>query len=495
MPNQNYFAENIQQLGEQFSQAIPFNRDYTNLNMLRYYSQEKDDLMKQTPLSSMLEEKLKTVTENLEGTIFWFNNTIYSQNPSELTGWKKYILLRYRESSPPITADINHFIQFLLRYSKNSFPEQYHSSSQNPHYAEKNFPSGRHQQDERNFAHFHPCFTHTQSKQERHAPGGILASDAPQREKNAGNETHEEQIQSFLEMISSWNVQCVVSLGFNSNRLNYANHSSGRFRTEVNTETLGFSLTDTQTGQKKEIQRMQFQVADNAALALSYQKIKHLLSAYEIYKSETILVHCDSGVGRTGQWRLLFDLIDELSRAPQLNKQCDAIIQNMSEDPNNEDTFKQLLSTLYQTMTTSLFRLRKTRYCIQSEQQFVNSLPLFLLIYSIKVLNFNESQVERLRSMMEPPCLTVDVEEEALSDSIFEPPSLNDAFGMLIATPSSASSSHPCSATTRHTPQFPPPRRAMFTKSPQASPRDRQVSFLTSEDEDETSENSHSPST
>lgn len=399
---------------------IPFDSDYASLNKLRFYLQQLQELAAKyrdsdtEDAGQKIDAQINEIEKKLNETKNHFFGFLTSATPEKLTEWQQYITQKYKQMPQTGTASTigellemvtKGFIEFLSDKSKAYLPEVYAQLSDQASAAEVRFPSA---QRDRNSG---PDFVHRQKPFSNHpSTGSLLASHAPRI--TAGHpEIDERNMQSFLKMLQDENVQCILALGGNAERLNYHHWSSGKLQTETKTVQQGrprqqdgstakevIQLTNTETDETYSISYAGFTVADNEPLNLNDTDLACLSEIYDVYQSNTVLVHCDSGVGRTGQVRLLFALLDQYhdTKDTVFKSTCDDLLENLA---NKEQLDQNDVAMIIQIMQSTLAELRKTRYCIQAPAQFTSSLAQFVLLLAHRH-GYDSALIDTLRDQM-----------------------------------------------------------------------------------------------
>lgn len=303
----------------------------------------------------------------------------------EYTEWQITMLLQFEQEHPGLPE--SQWIEFLLQKSKSYLPEKYRTKNEANCVAASKFPSSE-QQHETEFAHF---------DQGMRAASRLLAVNAHAKSAKFGGRaarpltTDMKNSQSWLNLVLTSGVRHIVALGENPKRVDYTAVSSGVLQTSTKDGII--NLSNTSTNIVTNIGYSLFNVVDNASLDSANKSMMKLYKVYEVYKKHTVLVHCDSGVGRTGQVRLLFAMLDELSRDDKLKSQCDdltASIINQSIDSSKEE---RIITAIFNKMVDTLNQLRKTRYCIQTESQLTGALTLLLMLIEISNTNKHDNKL------------------------------------------------------------------------------------------------------
>jgi protein tyrosine phosphatase len=134
-------------------------------------------------------------------------------------------------------------------------------------------------------------------------------------------------------------------------------------------------------------------VFDNKSINLDNEGLRGLLHIYNnVDKDHKILIHCASGVGRTGQLRLLFGLLDRLKNDIKFSQNIDTLIMQSKKDNLGYDYVAQVFKQ-------ELCRIRKIRYAIQVSEQYVNCFPLLLMLRAVQ-LNMDEENINLLRQAL-----------------------------------------------------------------------------------------------
>lgn len=315
---------------------------------VHHYSNNEDKLddeqyvktIQQT-INQLAEQTVIISTQEIDKTFSDICNT------KTQTTWQAVMFQQYQATYSDIATQAPAgFVEFLLQNSKKYLPEQYMSYQT----AEKKFPSSN--VNQRGLGHLD---IGADGKRK------LLAISAPL--KNATEAHNATTLDAFFATLASEKIKYIVVLGENEKRIEYSKKAA-----------------------ELSIQTIQITVDDNHALNFDNKTLIQLLDAYEIYQQgETIAVHCDSGVGRTGQVRLLFALMDEYETNKEFQTAC-AAINDFALSDREELSDAQAkcldhnLAVVLKVMSDTLCRLRKTRYCIQTEEQFTKTAEFLLLL-------------------------------------------------------------------------------------------------------------------
>ncbi len=133
----------------------------------------------------------------------------------------------------------------------------------------------------------------------------------------------------------------------------------------------------------------QIEVYDNSPVHLKVDDLPKLLAIYNNYdEGNRLLIHCASGVGRTGQVRWLFALLDRFKVDPEFSRLIDSLLDN-NKLKLNEGNY------IIKVFTEELYRLRKIRYAVQDQKQIEDCLPMILLLRATQ-LNNSKQDLEKL---------------------------------------------------------------------------------------------------
>ena len=367
--------------------AHPFDADYATLNKLKYYKEQTigtaQDKIKELEdyfiimfeqhenlgISSDLEKKksgteklleatstkilllqetdddteLSTLYEIQTQTLNDINAQLKKHKDYKKTPWQKAMYAYYCKQSQNKSA--HDFIEFILEKSTHYLPVKYDNQTFPYNRANILFPSGEKNADNKWFAHFQPCAILGKK-------GGLLAFEAPQI--TGSKESNERTLSVFFDLLERKNINAVISLGFSTQRINYKNRGC--------------------------IACTVFGVEDGKTLNLSHDDLVKMIKLHQLSQDNVVGVHCNSGVGRTGQLRFLFALLD-LYHGDDVtfHYNCDQLIE-LALKGNNNEKFKLALYYFHEYMQKTLYALRQVRYCIQAEEQFTQTLPQFLLL-------------------------------------------------------------------------------------------------------------------
>src|SRR3990167_5349367 len=342
-----------------------------------------------------LEYELACVKKKLDIDIIPFFNALLSSSINAMTSWQKTILADYSNQENEPAQDS--FIRYISACSDHYLPKEYleEPGQRFPSAVDNNYYFG--------FAHFQACKNKSASTNTK---AGLLASRAPKKMARkpgelVGETQDDKSLQSFLEMLFNANVTAILSLCPTGDRLNYKLVSSGRFQTKFDEENKAILITDTldpKNPPSRKIHFSHFDVPDQKQLDLPTAELTELLHVYKHYQAGMVLVHCDSGVGRTGQIRLLFGLLDLLSDRSQMQIDIALLIDALVNDRETDCSI--LVEALFKAMIKTLNELRQTRYCVETEPQFLGSLPLMVLLVATQKNCYSAGELNKLRKSL-----------------------------------------------------------------------------------------------
>ncbi|PIZ03373.1 MAG: hypothetical protein COY58_09415 [Gammaproteobacteria bacterium CG_4_10_14_0_8_um_filter_38_16] len=377
--------------------ALPFDEDYSSLNMFLYALQEND------------RERFDRIQT------FW-NNLLTTEPTSP---WQSACINGYRQYQKYNPSDKTDFTTYVITIIKSSFPDHYAPISCEASFAERQFPSAdvAGGKDENEFAHFFPNQNNT---------GGIMASHVPHQ--FGGDEHDRKKMQCFLEMLWRRNVTVIIALGGKPDRLSYRQHQpeNGRFHATETNQMI--TLMDTENNAEKKIHAIGFSVEDACPLNLSDDNIHCFLNViYPAYQNGCVLIHCDSGVGRTGMLNAFIQLYEKYNTDLFFQGQCNGLLYLLFHDSKRTTDIKTLCDAFFRMAIRVLSTLRKKRFSIQTHEQFTHLLPQFIVCLAIKH-EHTPSQMKELRAMLAviEKCngnthplndIGITVEEEGESDS------------------------------------------------------------------------------
>ncbi|MCX7120968.1 MAG: protein-tyrosine phosphatase family protein [Gammaproteobacteria bacterium] len=338
-----------------------------------------------------LENQLTHLESKLNEEIIPFFNSILLKGPKNNSPWQKNIHEHFTKLT--IQHNAENFINYINATSDHYLPEIYAEE------AGQRFPSSANNAYNSGFAHFQACknkFTLAESK------AGLLASRAPKKSGGLHREAQDDEaLQSFLKMLFDLDVKYILALGPTGDRLDYKAVSANRYQTQFDEKNNIITIADMLDAENPIFKRSQFShfgVADQKQLNPSDTELAELLQLYNAYKRETVLVHCDSGVGRTGQIRLLFGVLDSLSSQTELQFEIaeliDALINKREYNPI------KLIKKMIGIMSDTLNELRQTRYCVETEAQFSGSLPTLLVLIAFQKKCYSEKELCDLREAL-----------------------------------------------------------------------------------------------
>lgn len=363
-----------------------------------------DEAIKIAETKNELEKQLAHVDDRLANDIAKFFQEIFTNAQNNFskkhTAWQKAIYADYiaQEKHRP-SAD--HFIAYIQTISKHYLPEEYAAT------LGELFPSGSKNKHPSGFAHYH--------YNNRLKIHGLLASSAPKKSgalssTQQATDDHETE-QAFLSMLFNSNVAHILVLGCKSSRIDYKSVSVGQYQSTFDEDTNIITITDTaKTAEIDfiEIQLSYVPVKDQEPLNLSNEQLTEFLMLYKHYQNGMILIHCDSGVGRTGQAALLLtslNAIDQNEKTPSTEKINLSALETFIVDLINDDEedvveLSELIEHLSNHMIHSLNQLRKTRYAIETEAQFSSSCEQLLLLIAAR-MQCTPDQLNKVRKKLE----------------------------------------------------------------------------------------------
>jgi len=156
------------------------------------------------------------------------------------------------------------------------------------------------------------------------------------------------------------------------------------------------TITDSLTGQTHTVYVNNFVVVDNHPVNLDYDAAKILLSIHDNATTEhPSLLHCASGVGRTGMIRLILKALDEINRGGPFCQLFDKLVQGeqltLSEQTQMAQAFEQMA-----------FSCRTVRYAMQVPEQFTLAVKNLVILRAVQ-LGKNPTDINTLRRQLEMP--------------------------------------------------------------------------------------------
>lgn len=350
--------------------VVPFSEDYKHLNKLAFYTQECERIEKENPQDSNLPFLRTRLAEVKDFFIKVFQST------TKKSPWQQAAVSKYIQSCGKTSPSAAGFLNYIVSTERPFLPKTYSLSSQAVTTAEINFPSADESggRDSVEFAHFIKNFNHPEV-------GGILASHVPHYLNDVTANIRQEQ--TFLEMLYRRDVKHIIALGGKKDRFNYQNHFDGRYQTssQKTNDHLTIILTDTETDRNKHINFIGFSVGDQKSVNLADKDLQTLLLVHELRKKELGLIHCDSGVGRTGQITLLLKALEAYEIDPAFQAACNNVLRLLLEEgPNQKAQLEKLTQIIYSELSALLYSLRGIRYSVETEEQFVCALPQLILL-------------------------------------------------------------------------------------------------------------------
>lgn len=378
---------------------LPFNADYTSLNKLKYIKQLMSQATKKNDRATLMQLK-----GNENDIKEYFIDAFKQQKmPWFIKQRRDFENMHFFQRN-----DVDLFISFLIK--NTSLPETYADYNDHTQFAERRFPSAdiANGKDPFEFAHFFQIGNES---------GGILASHVPHHTLN--REKDEENMQSFLEMLWRHNVSVIVSLGGNAERLKYSEHvphdATSLFSTSDNGD--GTITLQHKDGSTQEIKLLGYSVEDETPLNLSNEDARQVIQdIFERSKTETVLIHCDSGVGRTGMLNAIVHLLNAYEKDAEFKRTSDYLLMLLTDNPDNATDIKTQSGLFYRKAAEIVAELRKIRFTIQTEKQFQHLLSQTLICLAVKN-NLEESEISNLRKSLNIP-----IKDKGLDESFYSTP-------------------------------------------------------------------------
>ncbi len=373
----------IQDCGRLATTYVPFGADYRTINSLFFFTQAE------------------TVRDRLNTSIQFFNavfeSKVYNPDQALPSAWQEAIFSGYEDEQRKNNQDYGYesFLAYVKKIGAQYLPSEYVPYGTATTTAELRFPSasiagGR---DVNEFAHRLLI---------NHYGNAILASHVPH--ETASNITDEKAIQSYLDMLWRQNVTHVISLGGLSTRLPVWNYPAGNpFKTtrqEIDGKNI-VTLTNTETNEQRNIVHNGFPVEDQNPLNLNNVDLSKFFATYDAYNSSVptvVLMHCDSGVGRTGQGLEIIAVLNEYNADPAFKVICNRLQNLLLNEPTNRiEIQKHALIFFNHAANILSLNLRKVRYCIETQEQFNGALSQVILLLASKSKQLSHEQMAALR--------------------------------------------------------------------------------------------------
>src|SRR3990167_4040178 len=449
-------AEVIQQYGREALKQLPFGEDYRYINSLRFLTQQKEKMtqalsllspLTDIDLSQLTESYLQhaiaqsafnddmdsdTKADELDASLNQFRalcesfsvNTEKAAKIAELQMEIKKIEDRLSEIHAHFAECFHNANKRTSLWQKNNFESYCAQETESPTpekfiaYIQKTserylpetylpemgarFPSSDQQCYFSGLAHFAP-YAGSNAPSDR---AGIIASRAPQQlaqfhSTSDAPSAEASDLFQFLDMLYSEKATAVLELGGNSNRPNYRSITVGKYETEFDTISNVFMLTNTDEHAQHAVRHIRFGTEDQKPLNLSNDELKQFLEFYHHYQNGVVLVHCDAGVGRTGEVRLLVALLDFLSIDAAAYSDMTAIITNMLNTNSDAEKTTCFFEKLAAHMVERLCQLRQLRYCVETEAQFISVFDQLILLVAMQE-GCDEQALARLRMQIFP---------------------------------------------------------------------------------------------
>ena len=375
--------------------------DFTTNSLSDEAKELEDDLLKTQAKS----QKLENILDNLQKT---YPNALKKKEKCSTWLTKQFEQFQKEEGEVilALTDDIidliekslekyssKKFISFLLSDSKKYLPGFYKLNKNASSTAEIRFPSSAINKYEEGTA-----FAHFDIGSNPDSP--LLAMNAPM--KSDDEKINHDTLQDYLRMLSRTQVCHIVCLDMNnSTASDYKNADCDFFQTTFDSETNTITLRDKTTNETREISYTAIFVEDNEPLNLDNNELRVISSLSEKnYTLNTRAVHCFSGVGRTGEFRLLLALLNKYHNDPAFKSACDGLL-SVSALPELDETQVKARSKnvniVCAVMSKTLCELRKIRFCVQAEKQF--DMKQFLLLVAADQ-GYDDKNLNQLRENM-----------------------------------------------------------------------------------------------
>ncbi|MCX7124676.1 MAG: hypothetical protein NTU49_02760 [Gammaproteobacteria bacterium] len=375
--------------------------DFTTNSLSDETKQSEDDLLKTQAKS----QKLENILENLqkacpnalkkkEKCSTWLTKQFeqFQKEEGEVTLFLTDDVIDLIEKSLEKYSS-KKFISFLLSDSKKYLPGFYKVNKNGSSTAEIRFPSSATNKYEAGTA-----FAHFDIGSNPDSP--LLAMNAPM--KSDDEKINHDTLQDYLTMLSRTQVSHIVCLDMNySTASDYKNADCDFFQTTFDSETNTITLRDKTTNETREINYTAIFVEDNEPLNLDNNELRVISSLSEKkYPLNTRAVHCFSGVGRTGEFRLLLALLNKYHNDTVFKSACDGLL-SVSALPDLDETQVKARSknvnVVCDVMSKTLCELRKIRFCVQAEKQF--DMKQFLLLVAADQA-YDDKNLNQLRENM-----------------------------------------------------------------------------------------------
>jgi protein tyrosine phosphatase len=416
----NFLLEKINTLRAELSRLIK------EQNIRKFHSKTIEDITRKlTELNQLSLNENSVFTNAAVESQF---NASMKKTPSTWQAWATSTF--EKRASEDKSADA--FMTFVLESASSYLPEHYMPYNEVTAGAEFKFPGSASERVP--YSEFAHVLTHASGAK-------LIASHVPAITHH-DTEKNNASAQNFLGMLHKMNVSMIIDLGTDvdrSRRIAYHNVKNGQYTASLvemqsescdddsdsevdddNFVSIAAKTQNYQTQQYSSLGSMHFKhtisqesrqialcrifVEDNASLDLNNNTLQTMLEAYRKYSKsgESVLVHCSSGVGRTGQIRLLFALLDAFSDDVSFKNACLSIITISLSDAKNAASMllrESSLDSFFNKMSVCLCNLRRTRHCVQSEAQFNGTFSQFMLLAG-KMIGLSNKDLNLLRTRL-----------------------------------------------------------------------------------------------
>lgn len=471
----NSFTEHTLHIATKHVQFLPFDVDYKQLNNYLYYTQfiqkveqdidklnlemsqlknqrsaneeittDNQELLSLQSSINTLSLQLEDLQRHRDDAAAYFvqaSHQLFQKNEAfTCSAWMRELYHQYIHSGAFIKQPPYSFLDYVVDQNKAYLPAQYFLPS--IEFARESmcqFPGSI----EGRVANFN---AHVEKHPHPSCGGRLISAAAPQLISNANslgrsstfkyrgsssnlNPQEIAALDNFYTVLTTYDVKHIVVLGESAKRLNYLSATTSQFTATYLDDNLHLDRFD---GTAHNLKITKISVQDNHSLCLTNETLAELLNVYASYETETVLVHCDSGVGRTGQLKLLFAMLNEYKVDPALQASIKTVIQASlaiaeGQTPPIRGNLAAEKSYISNQMIRNIRRLRQTRYSVQSSAQFEQAFfPLLLLVASY--LKYSPQSLDKLRTVLDTSAGKPSIDFSEITDT-FEQLEGSSSFG------------------------------------------------------------------
>lgn len=190
---------------------------------------------------------------------------------------------------------------------------------------------------------------------------------------------------NFLALIMKKKPWCIVALGKAGDYENYwlKDYESERFLVKVEKipNTINgrrLVITDRSNSKQHRLDVVNIEVEDQTAIMFGPDGAKQFLYIWgKTDLKNPVLVHCVSGIGRTGQVKWLFGLLNELKE----NKRFATLIDDSFHRKLNNEEKQEIVNIAEQVLAG----YRKTRFTMEAEPQLLATMPALFMLRAVQL--------------------------------------------------------------------------------------------------------------